>query len=90
MKKLFLVHFIVYCFNFSSGHQCFQYSIQISTFLSLASNIQLANLIAKRVDQQNSKIELETKGLRTISLIDTVIIWRKSYLKSIISFQWSQ
>ncbi len=34
---LFLVHFIVYCLNFSIGNQCLKYCIQISTLLSLAS-----------------------------------------------------
>ncbi len=34
MKKkntLGLVHYIVYCFNFTTGNQCFPYYIQIST-----------------------------------------------------------
>jgi hypothetical protein len=63
MKKrntLVLVHFIVYCFHFTRGKQCLQYCIQISTPLSLTSFILLASLIAKRVDQQKSKMELQT------------------------------
>ncbi len=53
-----LVHFIVYCFHFTTGDQSLQYFIQISTLLSLASFILPASLIAKRVDQQKSKMEL--------------------------------
>jgi len=57
-NNLLLIHFIVYCFNFTTGNQCLEYCIQISTLLSLASFILLASLIAKNVDQQKSKMEL--------------------------------
>jgi len=36
---LFLVHYMVYSFNFSTGNQYLQYCIQISTPVSLASFI---------------------------------------------------
>ncbi len=62
-NNLFLVHFNVYCFKISTGNSCLQYCIQISTLLSLASFIQPASLIAKRVDQQKSIIELGTISL---------------------------
>jgi hypothetical protein len=34
-KQLVLVHYVVYCFKISTGNQCLQYCIQISTHLSL-------------------------------------------------------
>ncbi len=55
-NDLFLVHYNVYCFNFSTGNQYLHYRIYISTLLSLASFIQPASLNAKRVDQQKSII----------------------------------
>jgi hypothetical protein len=30
IEKIFLIHNIVYCFNFSTGNQCLQACIQIS------------------------------------------------------------
>ncbi len=42
--------------------------------MTMASFIELASLIAKRVDQQKSKMELEAKALGAISLIDTVTL----------------
>ncbi len=33
-NTLFLVHYNVYCFNFSTGNQCLQYCIHISTLKS--------------------------------------------------------
>ncbi len=67
---LFLVHYMVYSFNFSTGNQYLQYCIRISTPVSLASFVQPTSLIAKSADQQKSQMELETKALGTISLID--------------------
>jgi len=38
-KLMFLIHYIVDCFNFSTGFQSLQRCIQISTLLSLDSFI---------------------------------------------------
>jgi hypothetical protein len=66
----FLVNYIVYCFKISTGNQCFQYCIQMTTLLSLVSFIKPASLIAKCVDQQKSKIVKVTIAIGT-SLMDT-------------------
>jgi hypothetical protein len=59
-KTVVLAHYIVYCFKISTGNQFLQCRIQISALLSLASLIEPASLIAKRVDSPKSKMELQT------------------------------
>jgi hypothetical protein len=54
MKQFFLIQYIVYCFDFSTGNQCFQQHIQISALLSLGSFIEPGSL---KVEQQKSKME---------------------------------
>jgi hypothetical protein len=39
IKQIFLIHYIVYCFNFSTGNQCLRHCIQILALLNLPSFI---------------------------------------------------
>ncbi len=69
-KQVYLIHYIIYRFNFSIGNQCLQHCIQVSTLKSGLLHLTSQPYL-KKADQQKSKMVVEAKFLETFSLINT-------------------
>jgi hypothetical protein len=62
------MHYIVYCFNFSTRNQCLQYCIQISTLLSLFQLTGQPKSQKDRAAKAKDGIISEAKFLATTSI----------------------